>query len=281
MKEEAPILYERDGRIARITLNRPSRMNAISPDMPAALRAAVEEANADDRVHVIILTGAGDHFCAGYDLKILTETPRPTLGSQDMPWDPLQDFAIVRSYIDCYLSIWRGLKPVLAKLRGYCVGGGTDIALMCDLITIANDARIGYPPARIWGSPSGAMWVYRVGLENAKRLLLTGDVIDGQEATRIGLAHRAVALETLDTAVEALAERVAQIPKNQLAMQKMLINQAFENMGLASSQTLGAFFDGIARHSPEGVAFKERAEKVGFRRAVQERDEGDPLRPKD
>lgn len=278
MTQENSVLYNREGRIAQITLNRPDRMNAISPDMPAALRAAVEEADRDDRVHIMILTGAGAHFCAGYDLKVLAETPRPTLGSQDMPWDPLADYALVKGYIDCYMSLWRSPKPVLAKLRGYCVGGGTDIALCADLVTMSQDARIGYPPARIWGCPSGAMWIYRLGLERAKRLLFTGDVIDGRQAARIGLVHEAVPEAELDDAVARLADRMAAIPRNQLAMQKLLVNQAYENMGLSTSQMFGVFFDGFSRHTPEGVAFKARCEQVGFRQAVAERDSGDPLR---
>ncbi len=274
---EPIVLYERDGRIARITLNRPEHLNAIHEDTPDALRAAVERANQDDDVHVICLTGAGHAFCAGYDLKEYAEAPRPVRGSQDMPWDPLVDYQWMRHSTDCFMSLWRSLKPVVAKVRGFAVAGGSDIALCCDLVVMAEDAKIGYPPARIWGCPTTAMWVYRLGAEKAKRMLLTGDLIDGRTAKEYGLVIDAVAEADLDAHVEALLARIASVPKNQLMMQKLMVNQAFDNMGLNSTQTLATLFDGITRHSPEGVAFKARCEQIGFKAAVKERDGGDPL----
>lgn len=274
---EPIVLYERDGRIARITLNRPEHLNAIHEDTPDALRAAVERANQDDDVHVICLTGAGRAFCAGYDLKEYAEAPRPVRGSQDMPWDPLVDYQWMRHSTDCFMSLWRSLKPVVAKVRGFAVAGGSDIALCCDLVVMAEDAKIGYPPARIWGCPTTAMWVYRLGAEKAKRMLLTGDLIDGRTAKEYGLVIDAVAEADLDAHVEALLARIASVPKNQLMMQKLMVNQAFDNMGLNSTQTLATLFDGITRHSPEGVAFKARCEQIGFKAAVKERDGGDPL----
>lgn len=271
------VLYERDGRVARITLNRPEHLNAIHETTPDLLRAAVERANADDDVHVILLSGAGRAFCAGYDLKEYAEAPRPVKGSQDMPWDPLVDYQWMRHSTDCFMSLWRSLKPVVAKVRGFAVAGGSDIALCCDLVVMAEDAKIGYPPARIWGCPTTAMWVYRLGAEKAKRMLLTGDLIDGRTAKDYGLVIDCVPDAELDAHVEALVARIASVPKNQLMMQKLMVNQAYDNMGLNSTQTLATLFDGITRHSPEGVAFKARCEQIGFKAAVKERDTGDPL----
>jgi enoyl-CoA hydratase len=175
------------------------------------------------------------------------------------------------------MSLWRCPKPVVAKVQGDAVAGGSDIALCADIIVMNEDARIGYPPARVWGCPTTAMWVYRLGAERAKRMLFTGDLISGREAERMGLIMQAVPLDELDDAVQSLVERIKGIPKNQLAMSKMLVNQAYENMGLAGTQTLATLFDGFARHSPEGVAFKARAEEVGFKQAVTERDSGEPI----
>jgi enoyl-CoA hydratase len=268
------VLFERDGRVARLTLNRPEALNAINDELPEQLRAAVERANADPEVHVIVLSGAGKAFCSGYDLKRFAETPRPVPGSQDMPWDPMVDYQLMSRYTACFMSLWRSLKPTVAKVHGHAVAGGSDIALCCDLVVMAEDAKIGYPPARVWGCPTTAMWVYRVGAERAKRMLLTGDLIDGREAKAIGLVTDAVPAAELDVRVEALAQRMASVPKNQLMMQKLMVNQAYENMGLASTQLIATLFDGIARHTPEGVAFKDRCEQVGFAQAVRERDTG-------
>jgi len=272
-KTSSSVLYQADGRIARITLNRPKKLNAINDEMPRLIDAAVAQANSDDAIHAIILSGEGRAFCSGYDLELYAQTPRPCPGSQEMPWDPMIDFQLMYANTRHFMSLWRSYKPVICKVHGFAVAGGSDIALCCDLILMAEDARIGYPPARVWGCPTTAMWVYRIGAEHAKRLLFTGDLIDGREAARIGLVHRAVPENELDEAVEQLAARIAGVPKNQLMMQKLMVNQAFANMGLESTQMLAALFDGITRHTPEGMAFKARAEAVGFKQAVKERDE--------
>jgi enoyl-CoA hydratase len=278
-KNERPqtVLYERDGRIAHITLNRPDKLNAINDEMPRQLSAAVARANDDGDVHVIVLGGAGRAFCSGYDLELYAEQPRPSRGSQNMPWDPMIDYRWMRENTGYFMSLWRSLKPVICKVQGYAVAGGSDIALCSDIVIMAEDARIGYPPARVWGCPTTAMWVYRVGAERAKRLLLTGDLISGIEALSIGLVSQAVPLEDLDDAVNSLALRVAGVPKNQLMMQKLMVNQAYENMGLATTQMIATFFDAMARHTPEGVAFKARAEEAGFKQAVKDRDSGEPI----
>lgn len=273
--EFTTLKLERDGRIARLTLNRPERLNAINEAMPGEIRRAIEAANADDAVHVIVLQGAGRAFCAGYDLKVFAEGQTPLI--QDMPWDPMRDYRVMKGFTDDFFSIWRSYKPVLCKVQGYAVAGGSDIALCADIVVMAEDARIGYMPARVWGCPTTAMWVYRLGAEKAKRMLLTGDTIDGTTAKAWGLVYDAVPAAALDEAVERLAERMAAVPKNQLMMQKLMINQAYDNMGLAGTQMIATLFDGITRHTPEGVWFKRYAEAHGFHAAVEWRDGGKPI----
>ena len=269
--------YAVAGRIARITLNRPDRLNAINAAMPREIRRAVDAANADDRVHVIVLAGAGRAFCAGYDLKDFAEKKGRGSVNQDMPWDPMQDYRLMKGWTDDFFAIWRSYKPVICKVHGFAVAGGSDIALCADIVIMAEDAKIGYMPARVWGCPTTAMWVYRLGAEKAKRMLLTGDTVDGRAAKAMGLAYDAVPAKDLDAAVNALARRMAGVPRNQLMMQKLMINQAYDNMGLAGTQMIATLFDGITRHSPEGVWFKEYAETHGFHKAVEWRDGGRPI----
>ncbi len=266
------IRYEVDGRVARIELHRPERMNAIVDPMPRELRTAVEAADADERVHVIVLSGAGRGFCSGYDLEVYAATPGPNPGVQEMPWDPTVDYRMMSANTEDFMSLWRSMTPVIAKVHGAAVAGGSDIALCADLVVMADDAVIGYPPARVWGCPTTMMWVYRLGLEGAKRMLLTGDLVDGREAAAMGLVLESVPADELDDRVEALAQRIAGVPRNQLAMQKLVVNQAAANMGLQTTQMVATLFDGITRHSPEGVAFKRRAEEAGWKQAIAERD---------
>jgi enoyl-CoA hydratase len=273
------LLYEAADRVATITLNRPEHYNAIALGMPGEIRAAVERAEADADVHVIVVRGAGPGFCGGYDLRRYAERAGPAGGSQDMPWDPTLDFTGMWRNTQDFMSLWRASKPTVARVHGAAVAGGSDIALCCDFLVMADDARIGYPPARVWGVPTPAMWVYRLGPQMAKRLMMTGDLILGEEAARIGLALEAVPAAQLDAAVERLIGRLKGVPRNQLMMTKMVVNQAYENMGLASTQTLATLFDGVARHTPEGLWFRERAQEVGFKQAVAERDSGDPIAP--
>jgi enoyl-CoA hydratase len=271
--------YAVEDRVATITLNRPDRLNAIDAYLPDELATCVARANDDANVHVIVVTGAGRAFCAGYDLQEYAQTPGTNPGVQEMPWDPMVDFRFMFANTQKFMSLWRSYKPTIAKVRGHAVAGGSDIALCCDLIVMANDAKIGYPPARVWGIPTTAMWVYRIGAERAKRMLLTGDLITGTEAHAIGLCTAAVPEAELDGEVARLAARMASVPRNQLMMSKLMINSAFDNMGMGSTQMFATLFDGIARHTPEGMWFKQRAEEVGFKRAVQERDSGDPIAP--
>ncbi len=268
------VLFEKTGRIGRITLNRPEVMNAIDDELPGLLEAAVQQAEADLEVHVIILSGNGPAFCAGYDLTYYAEGNGTGNATQKMPWDPMRDYAFMWANTQKFMSLFRCHKPVIAQVHGHAVAGGSDIALCCDFVVMAEDAQIGYMPARVWGCPTTAMWVYRLGMEKAKRMLFTGDKISGREASEMGLVLEAWPAEELAAKVEALAERMASVPLNQLMMQKMVINQAIEQMGLYETQRLATLFDGITRHSPEGINFKTRAENVGWKQAVDERDRG-------
>jgi enoyl-CoA hydratase len=271
------VRYESAERVATITLNRPERLNAINSALPRELRAAVERADSDPEVHVIVLQGAGKGFCGGYDLKEYAETPGEMPGNQDMPWDPTLDYAMMSRNTEDFMSLWRASKPTICKIHGAAAAGGSDIALCCDIILMAEDARIGYPPARVWGIPTTMMWVYRLGIENAKRMLFTGDLVSGNEAAEMGLVHQAVPADQLDAAVASLCDRIKGVPRNQLMMSKMVVNQAYEAMGLANTQRFANFFDGVARHSPEGLWFRQRAVDVGFKQAVSERDSGAPI----
>ncbi len=264
-----------EDRIARITLNRPDRFNAINTDLAKELELAVHEANRDDEVHVIILEGAGKGFCGGFDLKAFAEGESEW--NQDMPWDPIIDYRMMKQYSERFQSLWKSYKPTIAKVHGAAVAGGSELALSCDITIMAEDAKIGYPPARVWGCPVTGMWVYRLGVEKAKRMLLTGDVISGREAKEIGLVLDAVPSIDLETTVLSLAKRMSGVPKNQLMMQKMMINAAYENMGLSTTQMMATLFDGVTRHSPEGITFREHAAKEGFHAAVKLRDSGDVI----
>ena len=264
------VAYEADGGVATLTLNRPDRLNTITPELAGDVRDALGRAEEDADVRVVRLRGAGRVFCAGYDIdwgaRMMEEA------ESGRPWDPMADLRTMSRFVfDTYMALWRSPKPVIAQVHGFCVGGGTDFALCSDLIVCAEDCRIGYPPARVWGSPTTAMWTYRLGLERSKRLLLTGDALDGRTAVEWGLASLAVPAGELDDAALGLARRVALLPANQLQMMKLLVNQAYEQMGLHVTQLIGTLLDGAARHTPEGVAFTRRAME-DVRAAVAERD---------
>lgn len=276
--EYQSILYETsaDGKVAYITLNRPERLNAIDAHMPLEIRAAVRQANFDPGVHCIVLRGSGAGFCGGYDLVISAQAAQrgETEGSQDLAdgYDPFRDYAMMRECTDCYAALFHSHKPTIAQVHGAAAAGGSDIALSCDLVVMADDARIGYPPARVWGCPTTAMWAHRVGMERAKRMLLTGDLVDGREAAAMGLVLRSVPRAELEAAVRLLTDRIKEVPVNQLWMQKQMINSTFEAQ-VAASQRLATVFDGITRNSPEGVAFQGLAAEKGFKAAVAARDE--------
>ena len=265
-------------RIARLVLDRPGRLNAINEEMPREIRAAVEWANAEDEVHVIIVEGAGKGFCGGYDLSVFGqgEADHPCQQERN-PWDPMVDYGYMKRNTEDFMALWRSPKPTIAKVHGHAVAGGSDIALCCDLLVIAEDARIGYMPTRVWGCPTTAMWTYRLGPTRAKQMMFTGDTIDGRTAAEWGLANEAVAAAALDAATLALAQRIAGVPRSHLAMHKLVVNQVLLTMGLEQAQSLATVFDGITRHNPEGMWFRRYAQAEGFKAAVQWRDSGRPI----
>lgn len=205
------------------------------------------------------------------------EAERGSIGNQKMPWDPYIDFKWMSRCNQAWMSLWRSEKPTVCKIAGVAIGGGSDMALCSDITIMAEDAVIGYPPSRVWGCPTTAMWIYRVGMERAKRILFTGELIKGCDAAKMGLVGEAVPSEELDDATERLIQRIITVPSNQLWFQKQVINQAVEQMGLLNTQRLATVFDGMSRHTPEGVAFQQRAKDVGFKQAVKERDEGEAM----
>jgi len=265
-----------DGPVATITLNRPESLNTIVPPLPDELEAAVDEAVADEAVKVIVLRGAGRSFCAGFDFGggFHHWDERLTTGGE---WDPGKDFAFATSPthgpVPKFMSLWRAPKPVIAQVHGWCVGGGSDLALCADLVIASEDARIGTPYSRLWGAYLTGMWLYRLGLTRAKEYALTGRPLTGIEAAEIGLINRAVPFERLEEEVRATAEQLAAIPSSQLAAMKLVVNQAYENMGLASTQTLGPILDGLMRNTPDARRFVELAERDGVRAAVARRDD--------
>ena len=282
-------------RICRITLDRPDRGNGLTRTLVEELATAVEHADLDPDVHVILLAGNGKGFCGGYDLVDAAERQEFEAAGpahDDLPagaatrpevmaanhdpeavWDPMVDHAMMSRNVRAFMALFHAATPVVCSVHGFCVGGGTDLALCSDLLVIADDAKIGYPPARVWGSPTTAMWATRLGPQRAKRLLFTGDSLSGAEALAWGLAIEAPPADQLEERTEVLVRRIARLPRNQLRMMKLLVNQQVHDRGLYATQLLGTVFDGIARHTPEGYAFQERAATAGFRTAVRERDE--------
>jgi enoyl-CoA hydratase len=266
------VLYEVTGRVARLTLNRPERGNGITRGLLEELERCVERAELDPEVHALLLAGAGKGFCGGYDLVESAEGGLPN-HDPSVPWDPMLDYSMMGRNVRAFMALFECSKPVVCKVHGFCVAGGTDMALCSDLLLIAADAKVGYPPARVWGSPTTSLWAYRLGAQRAKRLLFTGDSLSGAEALEWGLAIEAPAPERLDERAEALVERIARVPVNQLQMMKLLVNQSLFAQGLHATQVLGTLLDGIARHTQEGYAFQALAAREGFREAVRQRDE--------
>jgi enoyl-CoA hydratase len=293
MSESPAVRYEVVERVARITLDRPERGNGITPRMIEELVGCVERADLDPAVHVLLLAGSGSGFCGGYDLVESAEgmaaagggpggersgsplDPGVIAANHDpaQTWDAMVDYAMMSRNVRGFMSLFNCGKPVVCKVHGFCVAGGTDLALCADLLVIAEDAKIGYPPARVWGSPTTALWAHRIGAQRAKRLLFTGDSLSGREAVEWGLAIEAPAAHRLDERTEVLLTRIARMPVNQLMMMKLLVNQTLYSQGLHTTQVLGAVFDGITRHTREGYAFQRHAAEAGFREAVRERDE--------
>jgi enoyl-CoA hydratase len=279
MPDDAVVLYEERDSLALVTLNRPEKMNTLNEDVIQGIADAIDRATASPEVRAILLRGAGRTFTAGYDLNPAPGRARtpprygaPTVEARAGAWDPVRDYAFMGHNARRFMKLWECPKPVIAQVHGYCLGGGTDLLLCADLIFMADDAVIGYPPSRVYGTPTTMMWVYRIGLEHAKEFLLSGDQVDAATAYRIGLASRVFPVERLAEETERYAMRYRHIPANQLALNKLLINQAFENMGLRTTQMLGTFFDGVTRHTEEAYRWVESFREIGFRETIRRRD---------
>ena len=282
--------YEVTDRIARITFNRPEKGNSIVADTPLELQSLVERADLDPNVHVILVSGRGEGFCAGFDLSAYADGTGDAGGGRydgtvlsgktqainhlpDQPWDPMVDYQMMSRFVRGFSSLMHADKPTVVKIHGYCVAGGTDIALHADQVIAAADAKIGYPPMRVWGVPAAGLWAHRLGDQRAKRLLFTGDCITGAQAAEWGLAVEAPEPDDLDERTERLVARIAAMPVNQLIMAKLACNTSLLQQGVATSRMVSTVFDGIARHTPEGHAFVADAVEHGFREAVRHRDE--------
>ena len=282
--------YEVTDRVARITFNRPEKGNSIVADTPLELTACVERADLDPNVHVILVSGRGEGFCAGFDLSAYADGTGAAGGSEhqgtvldgktqavnhlpNQPWDPMIDYQMMSRFVRGFSSLMHCDKPTVVKIHGYCVAGGTDIALHADQVIAASDAKIGYPPMRVWGVPAAGLWAHRLGDQRAKRLLFTGDCITGAQAAEWGLAVEAPEPEDLDERTERLVARIAAMPVNQLIMAKLACNTSLLQQGIATSRMVSTVFDGIARHTPEGHAFVADAVEHGFRQAVRHRDD--------
>jgi enoyl-CoA hydratase len=280
------VLYEERGGVALLTLNRPEKKNTLTDAVIQGVADGIDAATRAPDVSAIVLRGAGGTFTAGYDL---TNDPAPGAGGEaprgwstpygargpkprDGAWDPVRDWQFMGNNVRRFMKIWESPKPVLGQIEGWAIGGATDLVLCCDLLYMAEDAHIGYAPSRIFGTPTTTMWVYRLGLEHAKQFLLTGRAIDAATAHRIGLVSEVVPPERIAEHVEEEARRFRSIPANPLALNKLLINQAFENMGLRTSQLLGTFFDGVTRHTEEAYRWVEAFGEKGFRQVIRERD---------
>lgn len=281
--------YEVTDRVARITFNRPEQGNAIIAETPLELAALVERADLDPQVHVILVSGRGDGFCGGFDLSAYAEAndegsarySGTALDGQvqlrnhlpNINWDPMLDYQMMSRFTRGFSSLLHANKPTVVKVHGYCVAGGTDIALHADQLIVAADAKIGYPPTRVWGVPATGLWAHKLGDQRAKRLLLTGDCLSGKQAYDWGLAVEAPDPDELDERTERLVERIAAMPLNQLMMIKLACNSVLINQGIANSAMVGTVFDGISRHTPEAHAFTADAITNGYRQAVRHRDE--------
>ncbi|HEV7732982.1 MAG TPA: crotonase/enoyl-CoA hydratase family protein [Candidatus Binatia bacterium] len=274
----ATLRMETTDGVCSIVLTRAAEYNTITPALRDELAAAIDAADADRDAHVILLRAEGPAFCAGYGLDWSTaaqaeEHALGTVSGKRRVWDSIADMRMMKTFVDTYMKLWYAQKPTIAAVQGWCIGGGTDMVLCADMIIAGEGARFGYPPSRVWGTPTTAMWVYRMGLERAKRYLLTGDEISARTAAEIGLILEAVPDGELEARAMALATRMARVPVNQLVMLKLLCNQTAEHMGMTSTRLVGTLFDGIARHTQEGLDFVSRAQDVGFRQAVRERDD--------
>jgi enoyl-CoA hydratase len=272
------VRYEERDAIAIIAINRPAQLNTLTEAVVQGIADGIDAATASRQVRAVVLRGEGRAFTAGYDLKQAAEAgwsspyDAPSVEPRAGAWDPVRDWQFMGHNVERFMKIWHCPKPVVGQIHGFAMGGATDLVLCCDQLFMADDAYIGYAPSRIFGTPTTMLWVYRLGLEHAKQFLLTGEAIDAETALRIGLVSRVYPAAELSARVEEYASRFQHIPANQLALNKLLINQAFENMGLRTTQLLGTLFDGITRHTEEAYRWAESFAEKGFREVIRERD---------
>lgn len=260
--------------VGSIVLTRAEEYNTITPTLRDELATAIARHDDDPAVRVILLRAEGPAFCAGYGLDWSTEMQAAEAEQlEGRVWDSVVDQREMSRFVETYMRLWYCRKPTISAVHGWCIAGGTDLVLCSDIIIAGEGASFGYPPSRVWGTPTTAMWVYRLGFEKAKRYLLTGDEIPAPEAARIGLILETVPDDQLQAHAFAFARRMALVPGNQLEMLKLLCNQTAENMGISSTRTLGTLFDGVARHTQEGQDFVARSREIGIRQAVRERDD--------
>jgi enoyl-CoA hydratase len=273
-----PLRYEERDSIAILTIDRPHKLNTLTEAVVAGIADGIDRATASRHVRAVILRGEGRVFTAGYDLVAGDEggwgSPydAPRVEPRAGAWDPVRDMQFMGRNVERFMKIWHCPKPVIGQIQGFAVGGATDLVLCCDQLFMAEDAFIGYAPSRIYGTPTTMMWIYRLGIEHAKQFLLTGEAIDAETALRIGLVSRVYPAAELGERVEEFAMKFQHIPANQLALNKLLVNQAFENMGLRTTQLLGTFFDGVTRHTEEAYRWEESFQEKGFREVIRERD---------
>ncbi len=270
------VIYEEKDDIAIIAINRPEKKNTLTNEVVQGIADGIDAASSSSDVSAVVLRGVGDTFTAGYDLTNQGRWDNPygarQIDAREGAWDPVRDYQFMGNNVRRFMKIWECPKPVLGEVKGWAIGGATDLVLCCDMLFMASNAHIGYAPSRIYGTPTTMMWVYRLGLEHAKQFLLTGRAIDAETAYRIGLVSQIVGEDDLAETVEAEARRFRHIPANQLALNKMLINQAFENMGLRTTQMMGTFFDGVTRHTEEAYQWVEGFAEKGFRQVIRDRD---------
>ncbi len=265
------LTVETDGLVRSVILCRPEKYNVLTPGLRDELAYALDEADADPQTRVIVLRSTGRAFCAGYGLDWTVER-HLNEEAKDRAWDSVTDLRYYGTFVNTFQKLWYSSKPTIAAVNGWCLGGGTDLVLWADFIIAGESASFGYPPSRVWGVPTNPMWIHRLGFEQAKRYLLTGDELPAVDAARLGLILEAVPDSELEARAMGLAHRIAQVPSNQLQMLKLFCNQSLENMGLSSARLLATLFDGVARHTQEGLNFVAKAQEIGFRQAVRERD---------
>ena len=260
--------------VRNLVLCRPDEFNTITPQLRDELDAALDEADRDSAVRVVLITAEGRAFCAGFGLDWSTAAPAASAAPPARVWDTVLDVQMIGRFGNTFAKLHSISKPTVAAVQGWCIAGGTDMILNADLIIAGESARFGYPPARVWGVPEAPwVWVARLGLERAKRYLFTGDELTAREAADIGMILECVPDDELHDRAHALAQRIALMPLNQLQMMKWMLNDVARHQYQPdTSRLLGFIFDGVARHTQEGLDFVARAQEIGWREAVRERD---------